>query len=81
VLAGICGALTCISIDKPDCPADLLDEFLVPGKPQCGEGCPKQPDEASAECNKTQNLEACAVLYGEGPCKRDMLVTCNSFIW
>lgn len=81
VFAGVCGALTCMSMDAPDRPADLLDEFLVPGKPQCGEGRPQQSDEASAECNKTQNLETRAVLHSEGPCKRDMLVTSNSFIW
>ena len=59
-----------IVVHVPDCPADLLDEFLVPGEPQGGEGSPKKPDEARAECNKAQNLEACAVFHSEGSCKR-----------
>ena len=43
---------------SPDCPANLLDELLVPGESEGGEGCPKQTDETRAECNQPQNLVA-----------------------
>ena len=47
-----------ISMCSPDCPANLLDELLVTGEPEGGEGCPKQTDETRAERNQSQNLVA-----------------------
>ena len=52
-----------ISMCSPDCPANLLDELLVPGEPEGGEGCSKQTNEACAECNQPQNLVACAMSH------------------